>query len=46
MEDPVRRMAPIEGEASSVRSAALSSVMSGVERALRDLGRERVTGGC
>lgn len=45
MGEPVRTMAPMEGEASRVRRAALSSVMRGVERALRDLGRLRVTGG-
>lgn len=41
--EPVRRMADMEGEASRDWRAWLSSVMRGVERALRALGRLSVT---
>lgn len=40
---PVRMMAEMEGDLSKARRAELSSVMRGVERALRALGRFRVT---
>jgi hypothetical protein len=43
LEEPVRTMAPMVGEAERDARAVLSSVMRGVERALRALGRERVT---
>ena len=42
--EPVRRIAAMVGEAAKVLRAWFSSVMRGVERALRALGRERVTG--
>jgi len=42
--EPVRRMERMEGEASKAAKAELSSVMRGVERALRALGRLSVTG--
>jgi hypothetical protein len=42
--DPVRRIAAISGLWSKARRASLSSVMRGVERALRALGRLSVTG--
>lgn len=41
--EPVRRIARMEGVDWKVRRAVLSSVMRGVERALRALGRLRVT---
>ena len=41
--EPVRTMAWMEGCDSKSRSAVLSSVISEVERALRALGRLRVT---
>jgi hypothetical protein len=40
---PVRMMAEMEGDLSKASSAELSSVIRGVERALRALGRLRVT---
>ena len=42
--EPVRRMAFMSGEASKAFRASFSSVMRGVERALRALGRLSVTG--
>ena len=42
-EEPVRRMAEMVGEEVRVWRAVLSSFMRGVERALRALGRLRVT---
>lgn len=42
--DPVRRIADIEGDLSAEERAVLSSLMRGVERALRALGRLSVTG--
>ncbi len=44
--EPVRMMERMSGEASKARRAALSSVMRGVLRALRALGRLSVTGTC
>jgi hypothetical protein len=41
--EPVRRMAAMVGEEVNSSRAVLSSVMRGVERALRALGRLRVT---
>lgn len=41
--EPVRTMAAILGEEERASKAVLSSVMRGVERALRALGRLRVT---
>ena len=41
--EPVRTIAPIEGDLSKARSASLSSVIRGVERAFSALGRLRVT---
>ena len=41
--DPVRRIADMVGDLSNSRRAALSSLIRGVERALRALGRLRVT---
>jgi hypothetical protein len=43
--EPVRRMAEIVGDLSKARRARLSSVIRGVERALRALGRLSVTTG-
>jgi hypothetical protein len=43
--EPVRRMVWIEGEVSKAERAVFSSVIRGVERALRALGRLSVTGG-
>lgn len=42
--EPVRTMAEMVGEASKARRASLSSAIRGVQRALRALGRLRVTG--
>ena len=42
--EPVRRIAEMSGDWSKCRRASLSSVMRGVQRALRALGRLRVTG--
>jgi hypothetical protein len=42
--EPVRRMAEMVGHLSRERRALLSSVIRGVERALRALGRLIVTG--
>lgn len=42
--EPVRRMAWMVGEEERAWRAVLSSVIRGVERALRALGRLRVTG--
>jgi hypothetical protein len=42
--EPVRTRAPMDGSASSVRRAELSSLKRGVLRALRALGRWSVTG--
>lgn len=42
-EEPVRRMAEMEGDLSKARRAVLSSVIMGVQRALRALGRLRLT---
>jgi hypothetical protein len=42
--EPVRRMALISGDLSKDCNAWLSSSIRGVERALRALGRLRVTG--
>lgn len=41
--EPVRRMVEMEGEVSKAWRAELSSFIRGVERALRALGRLRVT---
>jgi hypothetical protein len=41
--EPVRTMARMVGEDSKARRAVLSSSMSGVQRALRALGRLSVT---
>lgn len=41
--EPVKRIARIEGDWSKERSAWFNSVMRGVERALRALGRLSVT---
>jgi hypothetical protein len=43
--EPVRRMADIEEDVSNAFSAVLSSVINGVERALRAFGRLSVTRG-
>jgi hypothetical protein len=43
--EPVRTTAPMEGEEWRSWRAELRSVKRGVERALRDLGRLRVTRG-
>ena len=42
--EPVRRIAEMSGDWSKCPRASLSSVMRGVQRALRALGRLRVTG--
>jgi hypothetical protein len=42
--EPVRRIAEMSGDWSKCWRASLSSVMRGVQRALRALGRLRVTG--
>jgi hypothetical protein len=44
--DPVRIMADIEGDLSNARRASFSSLIRGVERALRALGRLSVTEYC
>lgn len=44
--DPVNTIAEISGDWSKACKAWLSSVMRGVERALRALGRLSVTGIC
>lgn len=44
--EPVRRIVRIVGDWSKERRAWLSSVIRGVERALRALGRLSVTGDC
>jgi len=43
--EPVRRIEEIVGDEEKLFSAWLSSVIRGVERALRALGRLSVTGG-